>query len=175
MAEGLRKIASRLGGRQLAWAVNLLLLLLLAQTIMGALGQRKASTVVHNPVQPARPAAPQHGPSAQQLAQQIANWHLFGNAGLVAVSKGPTVAPETKLNLLLRGVIASPEQVNAVAIVADGNKAEDKAYGIGDSLPGGAEVKEIYSDRVIIEYRGRAETLTLRRKLLSNEEFTIKN
>jgi general secretion pathway protein C len=114
------------------------------------------------------------GSAAQVLAQQIANWHLFGHPQSLAVTSAPTVAPETKLNLVLSGVIASPRQEDAVAIIAAGASAAEKSYGIGDSLPGSARLKEIYGDRVIIEYRGRVETLSLHRKKLSNKELSIK-
>jgi general secretion pathway protein C len=174
MPELLRKIASRLGERQLVWAVNLLLLLLVMQALADMTWrwlekpreEKVSQSVATTPVT--------SGPSAQVLAQQIANWHLFGQAQSVVTTSGPTVAPETKLNLVLRGVIASPSQEEAVAIIAAGVKAAEKSYGIGDSLPSGAKLKEIYGDRVIIEYRGRVETLTLHRKKLSNKELSIK-
>lgn len=175
MPEVLRKIASRLGERQLVWVVNLLLLLLVAQAVAD-LTRRWLEPAQDKAVsQPVPTASVTSGPTAQVLAQQIANWHLFGNAQSLAVTNAPTVAPETKLNLVLSGVIASPMQENAVAIIAAGASAAEKSYAIGDSLPGGAILKEVYGDRVIIEYRGRAENLTLHRKKLSNKELIIKN
>lgn len=174
MPELLRKITSRLGERQLVWAVNLLLLLLVAQALTGLIGrwlEPPQQEAVSKPVSAASVTA---GPSAQILAKQVANWHLFGRAQSMAVTSGPTVAPETKLNLVLSGVIALPKQEDAVAIIAAGPRAAEKSYGVGDSLPGGASLKEIYGDRVIIEHRGRVETLTLHRKKLSNKELNIK-
>jgi general secretion pathway protein C len=174
MPELLRKITGRLGGRELVWAVNLLLLFLVVQALVDLTwrwfkpAQEKAVS------QPVSTAAVTSGPAAQVLAQQIANWHLFGHAQSLAVTSAPTVAPETKLNLVLSGVIASPRQEDAVAIIAAGASAAEKNYAIGDSLPGGAILKEVYGDRVIIEHRGRVETLTLRRKKLSNKELSIK-
>jgi general secretion pathway protein C len=50
--------------------------------------------------------------------------------------------------------------VAARAIIA-GGKGDEEAYAVGDNLPGNAVLREIYADRVILEYRGRMETLRL--------------
>lgn len=176
MPERLRKIASRLGERQLVWAVNLLLLFIVVQSVVGLTQRWLEPAPETEAPQVVATVAVTSEPSAQVLAKRIADGHLFGFAQNVAVaSSGPTVAPETKLNLILSGMIASLKQEDALAIIADGAKGDEKSYGIGGSLPGGAVLKEIYGDRVIIEHRGRVETLTLRRKKLSNKELTIKN
>ena len=60
------------------------------------------------------------------------------------------------------------------AIIATRGGANEKGYSPGDRLPGGAELKEIYQDRVILKHRGRFETLTLLRKLLSEKQLQIK-
>lgn len=174
MPELLRKIASRFGERQFVWAVNLLLLLLLIQALADLTGRWLEPSQEEAVSKHVSVKSVASGPSAQILAQKVANIHLFGNAQSVAVASGPTVAPETKLNLILSGVIASPQQTDAVAIIAAGPRATEKSYAIGNSLPGGAKLKEVYGDRVIIEYRGRVETLTLHRKKLSNKELSIK-
>ena len=174
MPELLRNISSRLEARQLVWAVNLLLLFLLIQVVVDLAGRWFESSEEERVSKPVSTAAVTAAPSAQVLAKQIANWHLFGHAQSVQLTSAPTVAPETKLNLVLSGVIAYHRQKDAVAIIANGVKAAEKSYGIGDSLPGGASLKEIYGDRVIIEHRGRVETLTLHRKKLSNKELSIK-
>lgn len=93
---------------------------------------------------------------------QISQWHLFGEAqkkAPIAVTK-VTEAPDTRLNLKLRGVLASSDPEAARAIIADGKGVED-SYAVGKNLPGNAVLREIYGDRVILEYRGRLETLRL--------------
>ena len=173
MAETLRIIANRFGQQRLIWVVNVLMLLLLGQAL-ASLTWRMLEEKSPEPEFVERPVVgTATTQSPQKLAQQIANWHLYGNARKVAVSAGPTIAPETKLNLLLRGVLASPDSASSAAIIATGTKAADKSYGIDDSLPGGAVLKEIYGDRVILEYRGRMETLTLLRKKLSAKELRV--
>lgn len=89
--------------------------------------------------------------------------HLFGQAGSPsAVRPKPRVvdAPETKLDLLLHGVFFSPETNEARAIISPKN-GEDKAYGVGGSLPGNAVVEEIQVDRVLLRRGGRLEVLSL--------------
>jgi general secretion pathway protein C len=172
--ELLRKITSRLGERRLVWAVNLLLLVLVIQAVADLAWRWLEPAREEAGTLPVSTVAETAAPSPQALAQRVAGWHLFGRAQSLAATSRPTVAPETKLNLVLRGVIAPPTQENAVAIVAAGVNAADKSYVIGDKLPGGAKLNEIYRDRVIIEYRGRVETLTLHRKKLSNKELNIK-
>lgn len=93
---------------------------------------------------------------------QISQWHLFGEAQKEAPlnTSKVTEAPDTRLNLKLLGVMASSDPETARAIIADG-KGEENSYGIGKTLPGNAVLREIYTDRVILEYRGRLETLRL--------------
>jgi len=95
--------------------------------------------------------------------QQIARWHLFGELQKAAPKPAVTTmteAPDTSLNLKLSGVLASSDPRMARAIIADAKGKED-AYAVGEGLPGNAVLREIYADRVILEYRGRLETLRL--------------
>ena len=91
-----------------------------------------------------------HAERTQQAEiARLNQWHLFGVVQKAAPKPMATVteAPETRLNLKLRGVVASSEPTAARAIIADG-KGEEESYAI-------------YADRVILEYRGRLETLRL--------------
>jgi general secretion pathway protein C len=99
--------------------------------------------------------------------RQIANWHLFGEAGKEKPVKKATIdAPETRLKLTLRGVFASDDSSSASgarAIIGDPKGKED-SYAPGDPLPGGAKLSEIYPDRIILERNGSFETLRLPKK-----------
>jgi len=96
---------------------------------------------------------------------------LFGKAEK-QVEKAPatkiddsTSAPKTTLQLELKGVIAFKPDAKALAIIREkGKKAEDKVYGIGDKVPGNAEVRGIYPDRVILSRSGKYETLLMTEK-----------
>lgn len=92
---------------------------------------------------------------------QIANHQLFGRAEVADTDKKAIEnAPDTRLDLVLRGVLAHDPQEQALALISRGRGAQE-VYGIGDRLPGNAELVEVYPDRVIIEYQGRYETLRL--------------
>ncbi|MFW2373967.1 MAG: type II secretion system protein GspC, partial [Gammaproteobacteria bacterium] len=71
-----------------------------------------------------------------------------------------TEAPETRLNLVLKGLLAATPMENASAIIALGKGGKEDSFSIGDQVSS-ATVKEIYEDRVILENSGRFETLTL--------------
>ena len=109
--------------------------------------------------------APSSGSTRQPApVEKIVNVHLFGQANVVPVkTKGPIVAPETRLRLVLHGVFASPDPNLAMAIIAE-KGGRDRAYRRGDALPGGATLHEIYPDRVILSRSGKLETLKLIRK-----------
>ncbi len=99
------------------------------------------------------------------LAQQIPQWHLFGEVTREVVAPQPVDLPETNLKLTLRGLIASTDPDEARAIVADASGKED-FYRIGDKLPGNAELDEIHVDRIVIKRGGRYETLKLPKESL---------
>jgi general secretion pathway protein C len=97
--------------------------------------------------------------------RQVAGWHLFGVAGEeMPVEKKVLEAPETRLKLTLRGVFASEESTGGRAIVGD-PRGKEENYAVGDPLPGGAKLSEIYPDRIILERNGRFETLRLPKEL----------
>lgn len=99
---------------------------------------------------------------AQLSITELTDSHLFGLA--LAQPGGAINAPETTLNLTLRGIFALDSQ-RALAIIASGG-ADEQPYKVGDALPGGASVHEIASDKVILERSGRFETLTLPKESL---------
>ncbi|MBT5218353.1 MAG: hypothetical protein HOM16_02565, partial [Woeseia sp.] len=75
-------------------------------------------------------------------AQLIANTHLFGEADpaeIVAAvpQESHENLAETRLNLSLKGTIASLEESTSIAIIAD-NRNEEKNYSIKDTVAPGA-------------------------------------
>lgn len=91
---------------------------------------------------------------------KVANKHIFGESNATPEAKTIKDAPKTRLDLVLRGVLAHKPMDKALALISRGN-GQQEVYAVGDSLPGNAELVEIHSDRVIIEYQGRYETLPL--------------
>lgn len=100
--------------------------------------------------------------------RQIAQWHVFGVASSETAEKKPTPvdAPDTQLNLTLRGLFSSDDSKESLAIIAD-PRGKEEHYSIGDPLPGGARLSEIHDDRIILERNGRFETLRLPKKKMS--------
>jgi general secretion pathway protein C len=94
---------------------------------------------------------------------KLINQNLFGNAQAkptaVAVEE-VTDVPETKLNLVLAGVVSSSDPNRGAAIIEYQNN--QNTYGAGDKIEGtNVILEEIYVDRVIIKNRVTRETLML--------------
>lgn len=90
-------------------------------------------------------------------AGRIANQHLFGQyAPQAPVSSD---APDTTLALTLHGIVAGKRvQDSRALIVVNG---DEQPYAVGAQLPGGALIRAIYPDRVMLERDGRVEALRL--------------
>jgi len=95
----------------------------------------------------------------------VAALHLFG------VTQGPKreapakaiEAPETRLNLVLKGVIVGDEKAQGWAFIAEPNGNEDR-YEVDAYLSGQVQVSDILRDRVILRRGDRYETLFLEKE-----------
>jgi len=155
--------------KRLPLLVTLLLVVLLAQSLAQLTWRVLPSEQPPAIVAPRVSIASNKGASRSADVRRIAQWHLFGDVqkiAPVAVAQ-MTEAPDTQLNLKLRGLLASSNPVDARAIIADG-KGLEEAYAVGQKLPGNAVLREIYADRVILEYRGRLEALRLPKDAIAN-------
>lgn len=77
------------------------------------------------------------------------------------------VAPVTSLNLKLMGVVSSSEPSLAAAIIE--KSGSQSTYGVGEKIDGTqAVIREVYPDRVILEQRGKRETL-----MLEGADYTV--
>ncbi len=144
--------------RRLATIASLLLIIacayLLVEITWLFFPQEEAVT----PVQQKRPLISK---SAQQNnVNKLTAANVFGTSQSAAVSE-PSNVPETKLNLTLKGVLAATPMKLASAIIAKGKSGNEDIYSIGDTLPGGVEIKEIHPEFVVLERNGRLETLRL--------------
>ena len=163
-AEWLPRLAALGQDRRLPVLATLLLILLLANGLASLTWSllpmpQETGMAVPPAATPPRAAQPS---SVKAVAREIERLHLFGEADKAVPKPVSKVvdAPDTRLNLKLHGVLASSDPATARAIIADGKGVED-AYAVEDKLPGNAVLKEIYADRIILEYRGRLETLRL--------------
>ncbi len=101
----------------------------------------------------------------------VSNAHLFGKFQQTAPKPTAQNAPETKLNLVLRGILAATPMELATVIISQGKGGREDSYTIGDKVAS-ASIKEIYSDRVILSRNGKLETL---RMLKDYDDSLIQN
>jgi general secretion pathway protein C len=140
--------------------------LVLAAAWLGLMLLRLALLGATGPTLPA-PAAPSTAPSPigtpadSAPAQSIAAWHLFGNGqGPIDLAALAQTAPATGLQLILRGTLNENAPEGGVAIISDESGA-DRAYRVGDLLPGDAKLEGIYAGRVLLTRQGVSESLSL--------------
>ena len=98
-------------------------------------------------------------PTADTIAaDEVVSRHLFGEAKEAEAKI--VEAPETRLNLKLRGVYATSDEHKGYALIASGS-GKEKLFATGQSVPGSAVLKAVYPDRVILDRKGRYETLRM--------------
>jgi general secretion pathway protein C len=119
---------------------------------------------------PPRPAGGQmlKGSAARDFSELL-DAQLFGKAD-AEPGPAPTVAdedvldaPDTRLNLTLRAAVASSDVAQAHAIIADAS-GDEHVYFLRDSIPGGATLQQVRTDRVILNRGGTLEALRLPRE-----------
>lgn len=92
---------------------------------------------------------------------RLSQWHLFGDGGSAPdLSQLAAQAPETALQLTLRGTLNVDAPEGGIAIIADA-QGVDQAYRVGDMLPGEARLTAIYAGRVLLSRGGVDEGLSL--------------
>lgn len=115
---------------------------------------------------PATPRTRQSGSGGEGAAtvDNIVQRNLFGVADDddTPVAEEIINAPETRLNLTLKGIYAAGVPETSRAIIAEGD-SDEEIYAIGDPIPGNATIENIYMDRVIIRRGGSLEALRLPR------------
>jgi general secretion pathway protein C len=145
------------GQRRIAGGLNLLMAVLLAWVCA------RGFWLVFAPPTGA-PAATDNAVAAtpsrlRQARVEIGRYHLFGPLEVNAAVAAWHDAPETALNVQLRGIVSSSDPESGFAIIVAGGR--QALFGLGQELPGGAEVRGIYPDRVVLFHAGRYETLRL--------------
>lgn len=116
----------------------------------------------------------------QQIAdlRSIKRWALFGaqtrQTSKRRATPEPTIkAPETKLNLDLKGVFVADVPENSTAIIGEARgRGEAKRYSIGDRLPGNATLEGVYDDHILLKRSGRVEKLRFSKDSLNGISAT---
>lgn len=95
---------------------------------------------------------------------QLLQMELFGSLQQVQAPVAQVEnVPETKLNLVLRGVYFADEKSKANAVIENGRGKQD-VYFIDEALKdvsGQVYLKEVYFNKVVIETNGKRETLSM--------------
>ena len=95
--------------------------------------------------------------------KNLTSSNIFGVSKKVVTPK-QTNAPETRLNLTLKGLLAATPMEMASAIIARGKGGKEDIFSVGDKMPGGVLIKEIHVDHVVLERGGRLEILRLQKE-----------
>jgi len=117
----------------------------------------------HNPsLQLQTSSSVSSSPSKQVKVKDIQSLNLFGAFSQNKQEKVEEVviedAPETRLKLILTGVVASSDKATAAAVIESSGKQE--TYSVGENIKGTRAVLEnVFNDRVILKVSGRLETL----------------
>ena len=147
------------------WVINLLLIIWIASMLANLTWDLLSPVEPVDEIKVTTETAPAPANPDRQLISQMPSWHLMGVAlqgDQPVKTSAPVEAPETKLNLILKGALASDDPQHARAIIAD-PRGKEEQYAVGEQLPGNAELSEIHPDRVILKRNGRFETLRLPR------------
>ena len=169
--------AFRIAPRQLvsgvAWEkwVSLFLLLLLLWNLAlltWQVADGDSSAPVSANISGVTTADPAVSVAATSLLANPSVTQLFGRSEVTQLPALPVDIPESRQRLRLKGVIAGSEGNSLSAAWIADDRGNEKAYRMGDALPGGGELVKILSDRVILRISGRHEMLSLPKDSLSN-------
>lgn len=167
MAQSIQTLGTQLGPR-LPKIINLVLVVLIGITtarIVWSLlpGEGEESL----PPPPRQNAASNNDQAGTVDFNGILSANIFGQAQNDApVDIDPMVAPETRLNLKLTGIFSATDPELSRALIKD-DSGKQRPYAVGDDIPGNAKLYSIHADRVLLERKGRYETLRLEQEKLS--------
>lgn len=105
------------------------------------------------------PAFPVEGtPASEPLTEAVLT--LFGRQDAAPAPAPTPIAPPTRLNLTLHGVMQADDPANSIAIIG-GDRAGEQAYREGDRIGDQVVIRAIEPRRVLLEHQGRMEALEL--------------
>ncbi|MDF1796905.1 MAG: type II secretion system protein N [Coxiellaceae bacterium] len=104
--------------------------------------------------------------AAQNLSHPVdlADQHIFG-----LFSDDFDDLPETQLQLTLQGTgVDKKSTTHSLAIISSPSQ-KARIFHIGDDVPGGAEIKDILFDRIVINNNGELQKLSMHVPVLNNQ------
>ena len=99
----------------------------------------------------------------------VINHNLFGRTENQAVAPVSSEPVATRLQLTLRGILATDDPRHGLAQIQQQN--DESYFAVGDNVFDQAKLYEIYADRVILLVDGRYETLLLPEEFLNNKHY----
>jgi len=162
--DGAKTIAA--AGQLLPAWISLLLVVIIAWRLAELFWMLVPAPATGDPIAtPANVATAQAPGDLSADISAISNAHLFGIAARDEDAPPPAIQVieadrDTRLNLELKGTIASPLEENAVAIISDGGR-DEKVYAIGDAVTANAKLHAVYLDRVVLNENGVLTNLKL--------------
>ena len=127
--------------------------------------QDKASMAASQDSQPGKAADSQPG----KLVQQFTQLNIFGQQ-----KPEPAKPRKTRLSLSLHGIIDAENPETSIVIISAGKTVPETAYRIGEKLPGGATLAEVYADHIVLLNDGTREVLNLPQNTLKPSEAKFK-
>jgi general secretion pathway protein C len=144
-------------------AVNLMLLALAAYSASSIVGTALAAKLIPPPEVVLKPPPPPIEPDSVKPSSHYALIHtrdIFNSAKPEVAPPPAQVAAITPLKLKLWGV-ALYENGHSYSIIEDLGARKQGVYGVDDEVPGGATVKGIEWDKVVLLHGGKDEILAL--------------
>ena len=177
MAQQIQALGTQWGPR-LPKLANLLLIALIAITaarIVWLLVPANENSAAPPSKQPASRTQSADNNSGADFSS-ILTANIFGQRANNAepVEIDPMVAPETRLNLTLTGIFSASEAEHSRALIKD-DSGKQRPYAVGDDIPGNAKLYSIHIDRVLLERKGRYETLRLQQDKLAGPSLSASN
>lgn len=160
--------------RRLPVIINIILIVACAQLVANAIwmlldNSSSDSAALTSSVNSMSDKTRSDAKEAQQAFRNLSGAHLFGIFETNTAPIRTDNVPETKLNLVLKGVLAAGSDKIASAIIARGANGQEEIYGINDKIPGGIILREIHPEYVILERQGQLETLRMMKSKGSDE------
>ncbi len=161
-------LIGRLFPKQAVWAATAVALLVLGLALADVAQRFRAlRSDKSGLVAPAPDKERGEQPPADYQMRKIISAHLFGKQPIQDEKAISVKAPETKLRLTLKGVVAgsSPEHSRAIIAVESGRA---NSYAIGQMIErSDARLHAIKESYVLLDRSGRLETLSINRESLN--------
>ncbi|MEE8119069.1 MAG: type II secretion system protein GspC [Gammaproteobacteria bacterium] len=158
--------------RHLPIVASILLIVLVAQSAASLTWKLVAPSAAIPAVSSTQTSTGPLSTKTRSEREQLLRQGLFGTETVSPVNAGID-APETQLNLVLRGLLAGETDQTSRAIISNGD--DEKTYSVGDTIAAGITVHAILADRVIISRRGTLESVRLPREsgILGNNTSSV--